>query len=502
MTVIDLDATRGTRDRVDEADFVIIGTGAAGATAARVLSEAGHDVALIEEGPAPPQAGFRADAYSAFRSYWRDMGFQAARGRAAIPILQGRAVGGTTVVNGAIVHRLPEAVHAGWESDGALDSRLSYDALTRTFETLDRELRVGPAPESVLGRNNGTLRAAVKTLGARGNVTLRNVDGCRGSGRCNQGCPTGRKQSMHRTFVPRAMRAGARVYATCRAERVRFSRGRASGVSARFRHPVTGERGPRLTLHARRAVLVAASAVGTPMLLLRSGVRHPLLGRRFAAHPGTSVMGIFDEPVRMWSGATQGYETTEFLDDDMKMETVGVPLEIGAARMPGFGADLVRRVADFGHVAQWGVQVKARARGRVRRGLFGDTAIHYDLTDEDVSRFRRGVARLIEMMFATGAREVWPGVHGLPARITSADAAAGLADMDDDPRRFHFIAAHLFGTAAMHPDHRRGVVGPDGGVHGVEALHVIDSSVFPSNLGVNPQHSICAIAWRLAAALA
>ena len=67
MTVIDLDATRGGPDRADAADFVIVGTGAAGATAARVLTEAGHDVVLVEEGPAPPPDGFRADAYSAFR---------------------------------------------------------------------------------------------------------------------------------------------------------------------------------------------------------------------------------------------------------------------------------------------------------------------------------------------------------------------------------------------------------------------------------------------------
>jgi len=48
----------------------------------------------------------------------------------------------------------------------------------------------------------------------------------------------------------------------------------------------------------------------------------------------------------------------------------------------------------------------------------------------------------------------------------------------------------LFGTACASSDPKKGVVGADLAVHGREALHVMDASVFPTNLGVNPQHSI------------
>ncbi|MEZ4328291.1 MAG: GMC family oxidoreductase [Polyangiales bacterium] len=486
----------------DNADVVIVGTGAAGATAARVLTAAGLSVVMLEEGHPTPRDGFRQDAYTGFKGLWRDLGFRAARGRVLMPILQGRAVGGTTVINGAIMHRLPEKVHASWQEMGAIDDLLDYAGLTEVFDQLDDELGVGPAPEAVLGRNNALMRGGVEGIGAKGNLILRNVRDCEGSARCSQGCPNARKQSMHLTYIPRSVAAGARVYAACRVTKVESRGGRAVAVLGRFQDPITGTRGPELRVEAKRAVLLAASAIQTPVLLHASGVRGGLVGRRFQAHPGTSVMGVFEDRVNMFFGATQGYETTHFWDERMKFESVAVQPEIAATRLPGFGPALQARLANVGHVAQWGVQVRAEAHGRVRPGLLGGESVWYDLTARDVARYRVGIRRLIEMMFAAGAKEVWPGVHGLPTALTSPDQARALDTLDDDPRRYHFIAAHLFGTAAMHRDPRAGVVRPDGRTHTLDGLYVVDSSLFPTNLGVNPQHTICAIAWKLAERIA
>ena len=67
-----------------------------------------------------------------------------------------------------------------------------------------------------------------------------------------------------------------------------------------------------------------------------------------------------------------------------------------------------------------------------------------------------------------------------------------------DPAAYSMILSHLFGTARMSVRPQDGVVGADFRVHGTQNLYVVDSSVFPTNLGVNPQHTIMAIA-RLAA---
>jgi choline dehydrogenase-like flavoprotein len=489
------------RARVDdEADVAIVGSGAGGATAARVLAEAGLDVVIVEEGPSVPTPERTVDAYSSFKRLWRDAGFQVARGRAFVPILQGSCVGGSTTINGAIIHRMPESIFATWARGHGVGARLRYDDLAAAWDRLDDELGVAPAPEAALGQNNRLMREGTRALGIEGHPIARNVRGCQASARCTQGCPTGRKQSMEQSYVPRAIAAGARLYADCRVDRLVLDRGRATGLRGRF----AGPRGGELRVRARSAVVVAASAVQTPILLEREGVgrQSGLVGRRFQAHPATSVLGLFDAPVDLWTGATQGFETMEYWHAKRKFETASVPLEILAARLPGYGAELVRALADARHVAQWGVEVRAEAHGRVRRGWGGKASVAYDPTDHDVRLLKEGIKTLARLLFAAGAREVMPGVHGLPARAASLDEVDRIDRLPDDPRLFHLITGHVFGTAVMGSNPRTSVVSPEGESHEVTGLYVMDASVFPTNIGVNPQHAICGLAWVMAERLA
>ena len=484
----------------DAADVVIIGTGAAGATAARVLSEAGLDVVMLEEGPHIPTEELRSDLWSGMKRVWRDAGFQVANGRAFTPILQGRCVGGTTAINGAIIHRMPEKIWGRWRDEFGFGGALPYPELERIWDLLDEELHVAPAPEAMLGNNNTLMRLAAQRLGIRSNAIRRNVKDCEGSAHCNQGCPTARRQSMNVSYVPRVVAQGARVYATCTATRLQRTSTRVTGVIGQFADPLTGRRGPELTVVARRAVLLAASAIQSPLFLWanRVGRGSRVLGKRLQAHPGTAVVGVFDAPVTMSRGATQGFESLHYWDERMKFETVSMPPELAAARLPGLGPELMRELGAYAHLAVWGVQVRAEAQGSVRPAFFGGTRIDYDMTARDIQVLKLGVRRLTEMMFAAGAREVLPGVHGLPHRITNMDQLAPLFDAADDPRLFHTIAAHLFGTAVMGASAFHSVVSPTFEAHDLERLFVIDSSVFPTNLGVNPQHTISALAWLAA----
>jgi choline dehydrogenase-like flavoprotein len=491
----------------DLADVIIVGSGAAGSAAARVLSDAGLDVLILEEGAPIPLAGRRRDVFSGFAAHWRDAGFQVAEGRAFTPVLQGVCVGGTTVVNGAIIHRLPEPIHRLWLRENGAGHLFDARALERVFDTLDRELSVAPVTPDHQGENNRLMGVGFDALGLSSQPIARNVAGCDASARCLQGCPNGRKQSMDNTLLPRAFAAGARLYADCRVERVLSRGGRAAGVRARLLDPETRAPGPAVTFRARRAVILAASAIESPRLLRRSGVGHntDLVGRRFQAHPGTAVLAEFDAPVEMWKGATQGHESLALWDDRMKFESLALPPELGAVRLPGLGPALGDDMRRYGHIAQWAVQVRARAHGRVHDTLLGGKRIRYDLEDADMEVLKAGVATLMKAAAAAGARVLYPGVYGLPERLPVADLPAALrtlAGLSPDPRRVHCIMAHLFGTAVMGPDPGSAVVSPTLECHELPGLYVFDSSVFPTNLGVNPQHTISAMAWRAAEALA
>jgi len=303
-----------------------------------------------------------------------------------------------------------------------------------------------------------------------------------------QGCPHGYKQSVDATFLADAMARGATVLSSVEIRHIDRRGHRADGVIGR------AEGGGTVRLRARRAVVLAASAVQTPVLLMRSGLRHGPVGENFQCHPGVSMAGRFREPVRMWEGATQGHEVVGLRHEGLKFEVLGFDLTVLAARLEGVGSEFARSIADMAHWLDWGVAVRAEARGRVR-SVLGQTIVTYSPTARDVQQFRRGLRVMGEMMFAAGAEDVAPGVRGFAPRLSAPSALAELES--NGPRRAAAYTAaitHMFGTCRMGSAPATNVVRPDFRHHAVESLYIADSSVFPTNLGVNPQIPIMALA--------
>lgn len=491
-----IDGSRQDRPLEDSFDYVVVGSGAAGATVARTLADTGASVAVVEEGPTVDAEDFEDRAFPTLLRLYRGGGAQITSGRMAAPILQGRVLGGSTVVNSAIMWRLPEDVWAPWDRELGLGQALPLEELHRRWDVIERDLSVAPTPEAVWGENNRLLGVAGRSRAVRAGPMRRAVSGCRGSARCQSGCPFGAKQSMAITYLPQAEQRGAVLFTGARADRVLMRSDRAEGVEGVF------SRGSPFTLRARDAVVVAASAIQSPGLLRRSGVRSPHLGSHFQAHPGASMVGVFDQPVGMWFGATQGFESDQHRRDGrFKIETVALAPELLMATLPGVGRRWVREISRAGHMAAWAVDLRAHAEGTVRDGRRGPR-VRFVPERRDVANLRRALRFTAELFFAAGAREVLPGVHGLPDRLSGPDQAALLESGPEDPRAYRFVLSHLFGTARMSLRAENGVVGPGFAVHGTRNLFVADSSIFPTNVGVNPQLPIMGIAMLAAERIA
>ncbi len=487
MTLVELDGRYVHRRHEAETDVVVVGSGPAGATVARHLAARGISVIVVEEGheaKVSEVSGVRAMA-----ALYRDMGTSLAFGNVSMPYLQGRVVGGTSVINGAISWRFPRAVLDQWTSDDpALGDALPYDLLAETEARIEERLHVRPTEPSVAGPKNLLLARGAEALGVAHRPIRRNERGCVGEGRCLHGCPHGHKLSMDRSFLPDAVADGARILAGMRVDRVLVEHGRARGVAG-----VSAAGGP-FAIRARHAVVLAASAIQTPCLLRRSGLDHGPVGDGLTAHPGVSVTGRFPEPVRNWRGATQGHEVIGYRDEGLKLEALGFDLSILASRIPGVGRELARRLAEIDRYAVWGAAVRAAGRGRVRPGPTRPI-VTYSLTAADVEKTRRGVRVLGETMLAAGAVEVYPGVPGFaPIVRDRADMARFEREGSLTASDYAMSMTHLFGTARMGSERASSVVRPDFRHHVAEGLYVADSSVFPSNLGVNPQIAIMTLA--------
>jgi len=301
------------------------------------------------------------------------------------------------------------------------------------------------------------------------------------------------------SYLPYAQERGTTVITSARVDRVVLDGDRATAVTGRFKRPPAGlrdllpSRAPKFRVRARKAVILAASAVQTPGLLARSGVRNPHLGEHFQAHPGSPLIALFDDDVNMWFGATQGFDADEWREGRYKIETLGLPPELAFARIPGIGREWLHNMSRSARFLIWGVQLRAWAQGTVR-DRFGMTDVHYEFTPRDMDNLRDALVNTARMFFAGGAREVMLPIHGAPARIRSVDEVDVIREGPADPAAYSFILSHMFGTARMAASPDDGVVDTRCAVHGTNNLYVLDSAVFPTNLGVNPQQAIMGVA--------
>lgn len=484
----------------DDADYVVIGTGAGGATAARVLAAAGRSVLMLEEGPALRPEDRPIELLEAMAQAMRGAGTWATAGGTPMPLLQGRCVGGSTAINSGIIWRMPEDVRVVWAREYGLADLVADAPLDAIFARIEEELEVAETAEEVRGGNADRMAHACRALGLPGRAIRRNAARCKGRARCLQGCPERARQSMDVSYVPRALGDGARLHTGMRVDRILVERGVAVGVEGtRTNGDATGS-SARFRVRARRAVVLAAGAIHSPTILLRSGLRG-LVGHRFQAHPGAAIVGRFDASIGMGQGATQAYEVP-LRDRGYKLESLSLPAEMLAARLPGVGAEWQTRLASLDACAQWASQVRMEAHGRVRLGFRGEPIVRYEPTPRDLSVLQESLALLSRMMFAAGAVEVYPGLGGVPEVLTSVGEVDEAFRRSLPRRDFHLVASHLFGTACAGDDPKRSVVGPTLESHAIAGLFVMDASVFPTNLGVNPQHSIMAIVTRAAEWLA
>jgi choline dehydrogenase-like flavoprotein len=203
----------------------------------------------------------------------------------------------------------------------------------------------------------------------------------------------------------------------------------------------------------------------------------------------------------MGFGVTQAYEVP-LLDLGVKLESISMPPEMLAARLPGVGAEWQSRLDQLDRYAQWAAVTRMRALGQVRPSRLGGVRVRYEPLADDIQRLKQALALTVRMMFAAGATEVYPGVARLPDVLTCPDQADWITDPKVQRRDLHLVASHHFGTACAGSDPRRSVVDPRLQSHALPGLFVMDASVFPTNLGVNPQHSIMAVVFRAAEWLA
>ncbi|KAI0380911.1 long-chain fatty alcohol dehydrogenase [Hypomontagnella monticulosa] len=523
----------GSEVETIETDVVIVGSGCGGAVCAKVLSEAGHRVIVVDKGYyfPPAQLPMTAEAAGHFL-YEGNASMQSSTG--TLTVLAGSCWGGGGTVNWSVSLQPQGYVREEWAGQG-----LDFFTTQEFQNCIDRVCDFMGVSDAHVRHNHGAnvILNGAKKLGWAAKPCPQNTGGAEHyCGHCTMGCGAGEKQGPTVSWLPAASKAGAKFIEGFEASKVLFDgKGkskRAVGIEGTWTsrdqnenvHTPESDRIQRRLRIKAKKVVISCGTLNSPMLLMRSGLKNPHIGKNLHMHPACQINATFDKDIRGWEGAILTSVCSSFENLDGKGH--GVKLE-PTSMIP----HMLLYEHPWKNALQWKLDaLKSRqmnsfiaiARDRDTGRVYPDPddgrpIVDYTPSAHDRKHLLAGYVALAKLCYIEGATEIWPFIQSLPSFVRRSKPAVVTPEKGDgidqginDPDFVAWIkmlertgvsfpdaafgSAHQMGSCRMSANPARGVVDPEGRVWEAQDLYVADASVFPSASGVNPMITNMAIA--------
>jgi cholesterol oxidase len=504
-------------------DVVVIGSGFGGAVTACRLAQGGRSVCLLERGRRWGKADFPRTIGELRHAFWndRDRGFLDYRSFHTIDVIQASGVGGGSLVYYNVQIEAPERTfQRGWPGEVSRQALNPYYALVQ--DMLDAVPLTPPLGRKLPPRTTALLEAARKTGKQADLVKIAVYTGpdrlnphggaaqsaCVYCGNCGIGCHVHAKNTLDLNYIPLAERHGARVSPLHLVERIEPAD---DGYRVVYRHLETNEMG---TVAGKR-VVVAAGTLGSTELLLRCRDVHktlprlsPMLGYHFSGNGDFILAGTHETPADI--NPSEGPSITagvDFSTDDYAIfiEDLGFPeplLWYLEGAIPNvdrvisvlqFIKTYVLRSLGVGRATPLGGMAPELLQGDFTTKFLPYLGIGTDAADGQIHLQQGAVdiawnVRRSRKMY----RQMENALKALSRGIGGKYRPSILWSW---PFR-KLLTAHPLGGCPMGNDPETSVVKHTGEVWGYDGLYVVDGSIIPTALGVNPSMTIGALAER------
>ncbi|MEO1199195.1 MAG: choline dehydrogenase [Pseudomonadota bacterium] len=502
-----------------EADFVIIGSGSAGSAVASRLSEDGqHSVLVLEYGGSDAGPFIQMPAALSYPMNMRryDWGFQSEPephlGDRRLATPRGKVIGGSSSINGMVYVRGHACDFDTWAEMGAdgwsfADVLPYYQRMEHSHGgEVDWRGISGPLHVTRGPQTNQLYQAFVEAGRQAGYETTDDYNGAKqeGFGAMEMTVWKGRRWSAANAYLKPALKRPNLSLVRCFARRIVIDGGRATGVEI-------GRGGHIETVTARREVIIAASSINSPKLLMLSGIGpaphlaehgieviadRPGVGQNLQDHLELYIQQEARQPISLngklglvskgligleWLmfksglGATNHFEACAFIRSKAGIRYPDIQYHFlpGAIRYDG-------KSAAPGHGFQAHVgPMRSKSRGSVTlrsNDANADPVIRFNYMshEEDWADFRTAI-RLTREIFGQDAFKDLAGREIQPGADAQSDEALDAFIRDHAESAYHPCGTCRMGRA----DDSRAVVDPECRVIGVEGLRVADSSIFP-----------------------
>ena len=488
-------------DVIDWDGVVIIGSGPGASIMAKGLIERGQRVLMIERGEHTDLSQFNEDEIDMVSRLYADGALQQAADF-RFQVIQGSAVGGSSVVNNAVCFDTPLPVLDRWNDTNGRDAGLDLERFVQCNKDVNKMIgvhKIDGTPntmsrEEYMNPGGQKFKQGIAALGMDQKSYLvdsvaANICNCVGCGYCNMGCRWGKKLSMLNTILP-AIQSVAKdrfqIIAGCEVQTLKSKSGRITSLIGQFGN------GRKIEVRGKTFV-VAAGAISSSLLLLRSGIAKGRAGKHLSFNMGSPISAVFPEIINSYRGLqishflqlkpTRGYIFETWFNPPMFQSTV----------MPGWWDDHYKNMHRYNRMACTGVLVGSESNAEVRVGGLTKRDIRYQPTKKDFDTLLDGLQLAGEIYLAAGAECVMPNTFKYYEYATKQQLSLMKYDVKDSSD-ITLGTGHPQGGNILSRDKKIGVVDEQLKVYGYDNLFISDASVFPTSVGVNPQITVMTFA--------
>ncbi|MBD2482739.1 GMC family oxidoreductase [Planktothrix sp. FACHB-1365] len=465
-------------------EIAIIGSGPGGAITACLLAEAGRDVLLIEEGDDLPLESCQPFSVEEMVQKYRNGGLTAAFGQPKIQYVEGRCVGGGSEINSGLYHRTPSNILEQWRTEFEVDALTEVDLIPH-FEACEQAVNVcylpGKAPTASLKLHEGAIRLGWQSLEVPRWFRYEESD--------ETSVPKGTRQSMTKTFIPRALKAGCKLLANTRINSLQQTDKTWILTGTR-----QGNNIPENSIKIQaETVFVCCGAIQTPALLRRSGIKNNI-GNSLRTHPTVKIIAQFNEDINALDMGVPVHQVKEFSPRFSFGCSISSPpyLSVGMTDHPQYTETVEKQ---WQNMAIYYAMITGEGSGTVRNiPFYQNPFVRYKLTSQDLKDLSEALQKLALLLFEADAKILYPSISNT-SPLTHPQDLSTIAEKLP-VKQTNLMTVHVFSSCPMGENLQKCAVNSFGQVHGFNNLYIADASLLCTAPGVNPQGSIMAIARR------
>lgn len=456
-------------------DYIVVGSGPSGGRIAHDLVLQGARVLLLEAGSFFKAKDFpKPEIESSSQMFWG--GGVELNHDARLGFLRAKCVGGTSIVNQALLDRFDDLVWKPWSEISGLS--FSDENMRPHYEAVENSVSLQHIPEKDFGKNTKIFVKAFEKRGLGWTPLRRGQKDCgleKGNDciACLGGCPRSSKQSSLVTSIEPALLKGLEILANCDVQSIQEN---SAGISLNALLKNRSQKTSQNILLKCKSLVLAGGSFGSSKILLQSDLskKLPALGQGIACHPQYMTYGLFEKegPIDAFKGAFQAVKSydPQLRQQGLKFENVFAPPIATAMLLSGFGRDHHQMMQKYRYMASMEVAIRDEASGKISVDKNGKMTVNKSFSREDQSKLDLGMKMISEMFQSMNAE-----------KIINCRQAFGL---------------HLMGGCAIGTDRDKSVVDGDFKVHGSRNIFIADSSIFPSAPGLNPSLTVMALSHR------